>query len=144
MSAFAVILDANVLIPAAPRDTLLRAAERGLYRLHWSAEILAEIERNLVEHALTDEEGARRLIGIMRDVFPEATVTGYQKLMAGLSNDPKDRQVLAAAIRAHAQVIVTENLADFPEAALAPYDIEAQSVGQFLTHLLSLTPSVMT
>lgn len=144
MSTFAVILDANVLIPAAPRDTLLRAAERGLYRLHWSAEILSEVERNLVKHGLTDAENARRLIGVLWDVFPEAAVTRYENLMTGLSNDPKDRHVLAAAIRASAQVIITENLTDFPEAVLSPYDIEAQSVDEFLTYLFSLAPSVMT
>jgi hypothetical protein len=46
MSAGAV-LDANVLLMAGPRDTLLRAAEDGLFRPYWSAEILDESERNL-------------------------------------------------------------------------------------------------
>ena len=43
----AVVLDANVLIPNALRDTLLRAAEAGWYDAYWSDETLAEVERNL-------------------------------------------------------------------------------------------------
>ena len=44
----AVVLDANVLIPNALRDTLLRGAEAGWYEVSWSDKTLAEVERNLV------------------------------------------------------------------------------------------------
>jgi len=47
------------------------------------------------------------------------SVTGLQLA------DEKDRQVLASAIRAPAQTIVTFNLKDFPAAALDPLGIEA-------------------
>jgi hypothetical protein len=40
--------------------------------------------------------------------------------------DPDDRHVLAAAIRAHAQVIVTANLRHFPAEYLSQFDIEAK------------------
>lgn len=46
---FAVVLDTCVLYPAHLRDTLLRLAERGLYQALWSADILTELHRNLVE-----------------------------------------------------------------------------------------------
>jgi hypothetical protein len=46
-------LDADVLVPAALRDTLLRAAEGGLYRVHWSIETLDETRRTLVGQGLT-------------------------------------------------------------------------------------------
>jgi hypothetical protein len=39
-SRFPVVLDSCVLYPMYLRDTLLRAAEAGLYRVHWSQEIL--------------------------------------------------------------------------------------------------------
>ncbi|MEO7000587.1 MAG: hypothetical protein ABI068_02125 [Ktedonobacterales bacterium] len=55
-----------------------------------------------------------------------------------MSNDPKDRHVLAAAVYAGAQVIITSNLADFPDAALEPYGIEAQSPDEFLLQLCDL------
>ena len=45
---FIVVVDANVLFPLTLRDTVLRAAAAGFYQLRWSAEILAEMERNLV------------------------------------------------------------------------------------------------
>jgi hypothetical protein len=45
---FAVVLDTCVIYPAHLRDTLLRQAERGLFRVLWSDEILDELQRNLV------------------------------------------------------------------------------------------------
>jgi hypothetical protein len=38
-----------VLYPLPLRDTLLRAAQQNLYAPRWSARILDEVERNLVE-----------------------------------------------------------------------------------------------
>ena len=46
-------------------------------------------------------------------------------LVGGMTNDPKDRHVLAAAVRANAEVVVTFNLADFPDPALKTFDIIA-------------------
>ncbi len=57
--------------------------------------------------------------------------------------DPNDRHVLAAAIVAHADIIVTYNLKDFPEAALHPFNIEAQHPDEFLRHLIDLAPAVV-
>jgi hypothetical protein len=66
-------------------------------------------------------------------------VSGYEELAATVAlPDEDDRHVLAAAIRAGAQVIVTTNLKDFPPAALEPFDIEAQHPDAFVLHLLSL------
>lgn len=45
---FAVVLDTCVVYPAHLRDTLLRLAERGLYRALWSPDIIEELHRNLV------------------------------------------------------------------------------------------------
>src|SRR5215211_6255740 len=128
MSSFGAILDANVLIKARPRDTLLRAAERSLYRPLWSEEILGEVERNLADMRAKkghpDPAGdARRVVDTLRKVFPEALVEGYEALTGSMTNDPKDRHVLAAAVVSQAQAIITENLKDFPPRALEPYRI---------------------
>ena len=49
----------------------------------------------------------------MDNALPDACVTGYQRLIPALTlSDPDDRHVLAAAIRAKAQVIVTFNEKD--------------------------------
>jgi predicted nucleic acid-binding protein len=138
-----VVLDANVLIPAAPRDTLLRAAERGLYQVRWSDAILDEVERNLFENGLTSAIGAHDLISVMRAFFPEALVTGFDGLIDTMPIHPKDRHVLAAAVHAHAEIIVTENLRDFDVAALAQYSIDPLSIDDFLVARFDQSPETM-
>lgn len=54
--------------------------------------------------------------------------------------DPDDRHLLAAAIGSQADVIVTVNLKDFPAAALAPCDVEAQHPNTFVANLIELNP----
>lgn len=84
-----------------------------------------------------------RRIGQMNRAFPDATVHGYDTLVDGMKNDPKDRHVLAAAVRANAEVIVTFNTRDFPNAALAPYDLLAVHPDDFLLDQLDLYPGLV-
>jgi hypothetical protein len=86
---------------------------------------------------MTNAEKAGRLRATMEAYFPEALVTGYSDLVAGLQNDKKDRHVVAAAVKAGAQVIVTANLRDFVP---LPEGLEAQSPDEFLCNLLDLDP----
>ncbi len=51
--------------------------------------------------------------------------------------DPKDRHVLAAAIRGRADVIVTYNLKDFPEKELQKYGIGPSTPMNF-SHICSI------
>ncbi len=110
MSAVTAVLDACVLVPAPLRDTLLRASQKGLIQPFWSADILDEVERTLVRRGMTTEEQARRLMAVLRTSFPEAYVRNYRRHMRRLTNAAGDRHVLAAAIAAGAQTIVTSNL----------------------------------
>ena len=114
----AALLDANVLVAAALRDTLLRAAEARLYRACWSGPILEEVRRTLVGEGLASADAAARLVGTMRHAFPEAEVRGFEARIAEMTNDSKDRHILAAAVVARTSVIVTQNVRDFPPAAL--------------------------
>jgi hypothetical protein len=134
---FIVVVDANVLFPLTLRDTVLRAAAADFYQLRWSAEILDEMERNLVSTGTVSADNAGRLRATMEKYFPEAQVTGYQSLIAAMGNHPKDRHVAAAAVKAGAQVIVTANLKDF---TFLPDGIEAQSPDEFLCSLFDLNP----
>ena len=84
---FAVVLDTCVLYPAHLRDTLLRLTESELYRALWSADIIEELERNLIEVAGPSAVG--HLLGQMTAAFPDAEVIGYQALHDGLSCDPR-------------------------------------------------------
>lgn len=77
----------------------------------------------------------------MGKAFPEAAVTGYRSLIDGLTCDPKDRHVLAAAVRAAAGAIVTHNVDDdFPVVSVEPYEIEVIHPDTFLLDLLDLAP----
>jgi predicted nucleic acid-binding protein len=137
---FIVLLDANVLFPFTLRDTLLRAASDGFYQLRWSSRILDEMTRNLVSSGTMSEEKASRLRAIMERVFPEAEVTGYEHLISAMRNHEKDRHVVAAAVKAGAQVITTSNLKDFTN---LPDGVEAQSPDVFLCNLFDLDPDAL-
>src|ERR1700730_14355516 len=76
-------------------------------------------------------------LGILRELMNKAVkdclVTGYEPLVESLQlPDADDRHVLAAAIKSSAQVIVTTNLKDFPEAELRPWNVEAKSPDDFV------------
>ena len=133
--SLSVVLDACVLYRAALRDTLLRAAEKGLCRAYWSSEILHETTRNLIADGRVSKNQATHLISMMTAAFPEALVDGYEPLVDKMTNDPKDRHVVAAAIHCGAHVIVTSNLDDFPDDALSPHGVEALSPDKFLCGL---------
>jgi len=55
--------------------------------------------------------------------------------------DPDDCHVLAAAIVGSCDVIVIQNLQDFPEAVLQTYGIETQHPDDFLVNHVRLAPS---
>lgn len=79
---------------------------------------------------------------LMNQNAPDCLVTGYEPLIASLTlPDRDDRHVLAAAIRGHAEAIVTLNLKDFPEEALADYAISAIHPDEFLSDMFELSPS---
>lgn len=65
------------------------------------------------------------------------------QLEAIMTNDPKDRHVLAAAIIVNADIIVTNNLTDFSTQALAPWKIKAQLPDNFLSDLFDEYPKEM-
>jgi hypothetical protein len=80
-----------------------------------------------------------RIRDLMDAYAPDCIVNNYEDLIPGLTlPDPDDRHVLAAAIRADANVIVTFNLADFPPEVLAKYDIEALHPDDLVDRLLEL------
>ncbi len=137
--AFPAFLDTCVLYPAYLCDTLLRLADTDGYRPLWSDDVLIELRRNLAERGIPAEKVDHR-VDQMRRSFPDALITGYGSLLDRMTNDPKDRHVLAAAVRANAEVIVTFNLADFPERALKPFDITAIHPDEFLLDQLDLYP----
>jgi len=145
MSHFAAVLDANVLYSYPLTSVLLELAEERLYRPVWTADIHDEWMRALRRNRpdLPDAKLIRRQKA-MDAALPDACVSGYQRLIPALQlPDPDDRHVLAAAIRAKAQVIVTYNERDFPAAALDEFDIRTQHPDTFLRHLIDLAPAAV-
>jgi hypothetical protein len=65
------------------------------------------------------EEAVTYRIREMRRSFPDAEVRGYETLIASMTCDPKDRHVLAAAVRGDAEALGTFNTRDFPDTATA-------------------------
>ena len=142
MSCVTALLDANVLYPAPVRDLLMQLAASGLFRAKWSADIHEEWIRSLLkDQPHRKRADLERTRALMDAAVSDCLVTGYQALIPSLSlPDPDDRHVLAAAIIGRCDAIVTVNLRDFPEAALAPYGIEAQHPDEFLSGHFHLAP----
>ena len=134
---FGAFLDTNVLYGALLNDLILELADRGLFRPLWSRDVLFELSKNLVKNGEPPELVEKR-VGVMERYFVDAIVTGYEDLVPSMRNDPKDRHVLAAAVRGAAEVIVTFNLKDFPAGSVANFDLEVIHPDAFLLDLLDI------
>lgn len=142
---FVVVYDACVLYPSTTRDLLIRLAQAGLVQAKWTDRILDETFRALLRTRpdITQAQVGRtreHMVAAVRDCL----VVGYEALIETLElPDPDDRHVLAAAIRARAQVIVTDNTKDFPGDVLAPWDVEARTADQFVVDQIHLDQSIV-
>ncbi|MDA8286394.1 MAG: PIN domain-containing protein [Actinomycetota bacterium] len=126
MARYAVVLDACVLVLIALADTLLRLAERDLYRPLWSARIVAEATDAVVDiHPEIPPERVRARFAAMDDAFEDACVEGWETLEHTVTlPDVDDRHVVAAALGGRADAIVTANVGDYPTRVLGPLNIE--------------------
>lgn len=132
-----VFLDANVLVDAQVRDLILRAAETGLVDVRWSRRVLDETRRALSK-VIADPAACDRLVGLIDRAFPHAQVTDFEHLEQTLDlPDSDDRHVLAAAVTAECDLLVTYNLRDFPEEVCGAHDILAVDVDEALMLLSS-------
>ena len=140
--SFVVVYDACVLYPAPLRDHLIRVGLSGLVMARWSETILEECFRSIIsQRPDLQAQALARTRDLMRVAVADCMVTGHEQLVCGLDlPDPNDRHVLAAAIRAGAQVIVTANVKDFPPVALARYGVQAVHPDDFILDLIDLAP----
>ncbi len=138
--SFPVFLDTCAIYGATLADTLLRIAEQGAFSPHWSADVLEELGRHLVEHAGLDQKAATRRIAHMQAAFPNAEVTGYAHLIPSMICHEQDRHIVAAAARGRCEIVVTFNLSDFPPAALQPLHLAAVHPDDFLHDQIDLYP----
>ncbi len=140
--SFCALLDASVLYPVSLRNLLMCLTLNGLFQARWSRQIHQEWIRAVVrDRPDLSTDKLHRIRDAMNAQAEDCIVTGHESLIGSLTlPDPDDRHVLAAAIVAGADVIVTHNLRDFPDDVLGSYNIQAQHPDEFIRHLIELAP----
>lgn len=115
-----------------------------MFQAKWSQKIIDEAVVSVIGRqeekgrTLTAQQAAH-LADMMRRGVPDSVVERYEILEEGIDlPDPGDRHVVAAAIKSGAQVIVTDNLGDFPDDVLAPLGLEALTADSFVLSVLDL------
>lgn len=132
------VLDACVLYPIAVTDALISLGSRGLFRAKWTTRIESEWIR-AIENRRPDLAGR---LSTRRDAMRAAIVdweapdlaTAAISLESQLP-DPDDGHVIAAAIGAQADLIVSFNVADFPQRVLDTIGLEVVHPDEFVVSL---------
>ena len=138
---YTALLDACVLFPVAVCDSLMSVAATGLYAPKWTQRIEDEWTRSLEQKSGRPPGSYTVRRDAMRDAAPDWEVPeqAWNRIAPCLQlPDPDDVHVLAAAIAGHADCIVTANLKDFPENALAPFGIQVIHPDEFLIAQMDL------
>ena len=120
------------------RDLLLWFAHYDLYTPKWSKHIFDEWDEVMMRKGIKVEDRIKRM-AIINEAFPDALVENYESLIGMLElPDEKDKHVLAVAIKTNANLIVSNNLKDFPSEYLAGFSISAKNADDFLTDMVDL------
>jgi len=138
-----VLADANILYSRTLRDYFLYAADAGALEVHWSQQILDEMSRNLRDKLGLAEAETQRLERLMNEYIEYALIdarSGDLATAESIEMDPKDRHVLAAALSAEADILLTENAKHFPVQWMADHNIELLTAGELLTRLAETFP----
>ncbi|HLS31564.1 MAG TPA: PIN domain-containing protein [Flavobacteriaceae bacterium] len=115
-------------------------AHYDLYTPKWSNHIFKEWERVMIRKGI-DKSEAKKRVQNANLAFPDAQVSNYERLINQLElPDATDRHVLAAAIKVNANVIVTNNLKDFPKDYLAEFSLTRKSADDYLIDIIDLNP----
>jgi len=142
---YTAFIDACSLFGALKRNLLLSFAQAEFYRVRWSGPVLDEVEKSLADlftergHPAPDAEAARQRAR-MEEAFPEALVADFDQFLPMCADLPDrgDHHVLAAALKAQAFALVTENLKHFPRSVLDPLNVEPRSTDDFLADTIAL------
>lgn len=142
-SNFTVVYDACVLYPAPLRDLLMHLALTDLYRARWTDMIHDEWTRSLLgKRPDLKPEAVHRTRELMDMHVRDAKVENFEHLIQVVElPDPNDCHVVAAAMHAGAEVIVTMNVKDFPPERIDRYNMSAQHPDDFVVDLMDLNKS---
>lgn len=146
MTVSVVVADANILFSCTLRDYVLYADDAGAIEVRWSPEILAEMSRNLrAKRGLTREQ-TDRLEELMNAFLDDALIEVSAEDEAAVEvvdMDPKDRHVLAAALSADADIVLTDNVKHFPREWMTQRRIGLLTSAEFFVRMLDETPEAM-
>ncbi|SDB74271.1 PIN domain-containing protein [Belnapia rosea] len=136
-----VVYDACVLYPLNLRNAVVQCAVDRLARARWSDDIHEEWIRNLLEaNPGLARERLERTRRLMDRALPDALVAGHRRHIPAVSMpDPKDRHVVAAAIEAGAEAVVSADR-HFRDGDLQPHGLAVWRPGDFLMRLYRADP----
>jgi predicted nucleic acid-binding protein len=133
-----IVIDACVLYPTVMRAVVLGAAKEGFFEPVWSGRILEEWARAAIRLGPAGEAQARAEIALLRADWPEAERPEASHLEERLwLPDSNDVHVLATAVDAQADAIMTLNAKDFPRGILQEEGMERVDPDGFLTARLA-------
>lgn len=107
------------------------AAREGAFQPLWSARILEEWRRAAARQSDTQAQVAGVEIALLKANWPKSEVPSADEKDLWLP-DENDIHVLAAAIKANADTIITVNLKDFPTRILSNHGILRRDPDGFL------------
>lgn len=139
-----VCLDACVLYPSVVREMLLASAGQGLFEPFWSARILEEWRRAAARLGAEEATQAEAEIALLKGFWPDALLPEAAEDPALWLPDRGDIHVLATAIQAGAESIITFNLRDFPARELSPHGLKAIHPDRFFIELWRTHPELIT
>jgi hypothetical protein len=150
-----VVADADTLFGATTRGLLIHLDYQGLIRLHWSALLLDELSRALVDTGRKSDWAAALVHELlMRSSLPQAEiptadVQAQFHAVAGAMRSAKDMHVAACARALRTQnyypnakvvSLVTRNVRDFGVKKLAALGIVVERPDPFLYNLVREDP----
>lgn len=134
------VIDSCVLFQYNPSDILLHLAAAGLFEPIWSPAIEEEWTRNLLRF-LSPEKVERRREHMSR-AFPEASCPPtHADMVAAITicrcdAQLKDAHVTAAALSSGANLIITNNIRDFPPSGLTALGLKRVPPENFVISLI--------
>ena len=139
-----VLLDTCALVPGSVRQILFEAASADLFIPLWSDKIFEEWQFVASKSSEQDSEAIKIEILLIKDKWRNSLVPRDRALEDTLFlPDADDRHVLAAALVGKADVLLTNNLKDFPERILSEYGLTRKSIDSFLWELFTQEPELI-
>jgi predicted nucleic acid-binding protein len=138
-----VFADTNTLVGTLLRNILIELALAGAINLHWSPQVMAELGRTLARVQKRTEPDIADLTSAMNAILPSAMVDRDSSLtMAAILPHANDQGILADAVTAECDVLLTFNLRHFPATALTKLDLplRAEDPDKLLVTLITTQP----